>query len=84
MNRKKEKIEWRRDKVHQLLVMGYNHYEIANMLQIGRSTISRDAEYLSQQSKENVIKYLDQRLPEEYESPYGSNNNPKRSMDCCA
>ena len=29
MNQKKDNIEWRRSKVQELLVKGYNHYEIS-------------------------------------------------------
>jgi DNA-binding NarL/FixJ family response regulator len=36
------KIEWRRSKVRELLAKGYNHYEIANILQIPRPTITKD------------------------------------------
>jgi hypothetical protein len=40
------KIEWRRFKVRELLVKAYNHYEIANILQIPRPTITKDIQYL--------------------------------------
>jgi hypothetical protein len=36
-------------------------------LQVGESTISRDLDYLRQQSKHNIKRYIDERLPEEYE-----------------
>ena len=58
-------VEWRRNKVQELLVKGYNHYEIASALQISRPTI-RDIQYLSQQAKIASKKYIDERLPEEY------------------
>ena len=63
----KDKVEWRRNKVQELLVKGYNHYEIAGTLQISRPTITRDIQYLSQQAKNSIKKYIDERLPEEYE-----------------
>ena len=50
-----------------LLVKGYNHYEIASTLQISRPTITRDIQYLSECAKQNIKKYIDERLPEEYE-----------------
>src|SRR6266480_6438745 len=62
-----DKIEWRRNKVQELLVKGYNHYEIASTLQISRPTITRDIQYLSQQAKHSIKKYIDEKLPEEYE-----------------
>jgi hypothetical protein len=63
----KDKVQWRRSKVQELLVKGYNHYEIASTLQISRPTITRDIQYLSQFAKQNIRKYIDERLPEEYE-----------------
>jgi hypothetical protein len=36
-------------------------------LQISESTISRDLDNFKQQSKDNIRKYIDERLPEEYE-----------------
>jgi hypothetical protein len=36
-------------------------------LQISQPSINRDITYLRQQAKENIKKYIDGRLPEEYE-----------------
>jgi hypothetical protein len=36
-------------------------------LQISQPTINRDITYLRQQAKENIKRYIDERLPEEYE-----------------
>ena len=63
----KDKVQWRRSKVQELLVKGYNHYEIASTLQISRTTITRDIQYLRECAKQNIRKYIDERLPEEYE-----------------
>ncbi len=41
--------------------------EIARILQVDRSTIYRDVDYLRQQAKRNITRYVDERLPEEYE-----------------
>jgi len=68
MNRQNSKIEWRRFKVRELLVKGYNHYEIANALQIPRSTITKDIQYLRQQDRENLQTHIQERLPQEYEN----------------
>ena len=62
------KKEWRRSKVRELLVKGYNHYEIANMLQIPRPTITKDIQYLRHQDKENLQNHVQERLPQEYEN----------------
>ncbi len=69
MNTKMQhQIEWRRTKVMELLSKGEsNQSEIARILQIDKSIISRDVSYLRQQAKENIKRYIDERLPEEYE-----------------
>jgi hypothetical protein len=61
-------IEWRRTKVMELLSKGEsNQSEIARILQVDKSVICRDIAYLRQQAKHNIKKYIDERLPEEYE-----------------
>jgi hypothetical protein len=61
-------VEWRRAKVMELLSKGEsNQSEISRMLQVDRSIICRDIAYLRQQSKDNIRRYIDERLPEEYE-----------------
>jgi hypothetical protein len=62
------KQEWRRSKVRELLVKGYNHYEIAYTLQIPRPTITKDIQYLRHQDKENLQNHVQERLPQEYEN----------------
>jgi Trp operon repressor len=44
-----------------------NQREIARILQVDKSIICRDIAYIRQQSKTKIKKYIDQRLPEEYE-----------------
>jgi hypothetical protein len=44
-----------------------NQSEIARTLQVDRSIVCRDVVYLRQQAKENIARYVDERLPEEYE-----------------
>src|SRR5215217_9611733 len=60
-------LEWRRNKVQELSSQGYNQSEISRILQISQPTINRDLAYLRQQAKNNIKKYIDERLPEEYE-----------------
>ena len=67
MNSKSQQVEWRRHQVLELSSKGYSQSEIARTLQIDRSIISRDCSYLREQSKQNIRKYIDERLPEEYE-----------------
>jgi hypothetical protein len=44
-----------------------NQSEIARILQVDKSIVCRDVAYLRKQAKENIKKYIDERLPEEYE-----------------
>ena len=60
-------LEWRRSKVQELASQGYNQSEISRILQISHPTITRDITYLRQQAKSNIKRYIDERLPEEYE-----------------
>ena len=56
-----------KEQVFELSSKGQSQTEIARILQISESTISRDLDYLRQQSKSNIKRYIDERLPEEYE-----------------
>jgi DNA-binding transcriptional regulator LsrR (DeoR family) len=60
-------LEWRRNKVQELASQGYNQSEISRILQLSQPTINRDIAYLRQQAKMNIKRYIDERLPEEYE-----------------
>ena len=53
--------------VFELSSKGLSQVEIARRLQIHESTISRDLDIIREQSKENIRKYIEERLPEEYE-----------------
>jgi predicted transcriptional regulator len=60
-------LEWRRSKVQELASQGYNQSEISRILQISQPTITRNIQYLSECTKQNIRKYIDEKLPEEYE-----------------
>jgi len=62
-----ERLEWRRNKVLELSSQGNSQSEIARILQVGMGTVNRDLSYLRSQAKDNIRKYIDERLPEEYE-----------------
>jgi hypothetical protein len=66
MQRKKA-MEWRRSQVLDLSSKGLSQSDIARTLQVNVSTICRDLSFITQQSKENIRKYIDERLPAEYE-----------------
>jgi hypothetical protein len=63
----KMQVEWRRAKVLELLSKGGSQSEIAKLLQVDLSIISKDVYFLRQQAKDNIKRYIDERLPEEYE-----------------
>jgi Trp operon repressor len=62
-----QQVQWRRDKVQELCSKGYSQREISEVLQIGLAAVNRDISHLRNQAKTNIKKYIDERLPEEYE-----------------
>jgi Trp operon repressor len=62
-----EQVQWRRDKVQELCSKGYSQREISQILQVGLATVNRDVSYLRNEAKTNIKRYIDERLPEEYE-----------------
>jgi predicted transcriptional regulator len=62
-----DRIDWRRGKVQELSSQGYSQREIAQILRVSCGTVNRDLSILRQQAKENIKRYIDERLPEEYE-----------------
>jgi hypothetical protein len=60
-------IEWRRNKIQQLLVRGYSQWDIADELQIDQSTVSRDVKCLRQEASKNLKSHIQNKLPEEYQ-----------------
>jgi hypothetical protein len=63
----RSQIEWRRSKVAELDSQGHSQPEIAMILQVSIGTVNRDLSILRQQAKEKIKRYIDERLPEEYE-----------------
>jgi predicted transcriptional regulator len=66
-NKNNSRLEWRRSKVQELSSKGNSQREIAQILQVSNGTVNRDLSILKQQAKNNIKKYIDERLPEEYE-----------------
>ena len=67
MEQRQNQVQWRRDKVQELCSKGYRQRDISQILQVGLATVNRDISYLRQQAKSNIKRYIDERLPEEYE-----------------
>jgi predicted transcriptional regulator len=61
-NKKGKMVDWRRNKVQQLLVRGYSQWNVAEELQIDQSTVSRDIQYLRQQVQKNLQKHIHQNV----------------------
>jgi hypothetical protein len=55
------------NKVQELCSKGYSQREISQVLQVGLATVNRDISHLRDQAKHNIKRYIDERLPEEYE-----------------
>jgi hypothetical protein len=62
-----QQIEWRRDKVLELSSQGHSQRDIADMLHVNKSIISRDRAYLKHQAQENLKTHIQDKLPEEYQ-----------------
>lgn len=52
-----KQIEWRRNKVKELLIRGYSQYEISSILHISQPTISRDINNIYEQKEKRQKKY---------------------------
>jgi len=64
----KKQMEWRRNKVSELLVKGHSQYEIAAVLKVSQPTINNDVQFLRENARENLQTHLNDRLPGEYEN----------------
>jgi hypothetical protein len=64
---KQEQIDWRRDKVLDLSSKGHTEREIAKTLQVCCATVHRDIEQLRRQAKANISRFIDDKLPLEYQ-----------------
>lgn len=60
------RLEWR-NKVLELSSQGQSQAEIATVPHVGVATINRDLSHLRKRTKNNIKKYIDERLPVEYE-----------------
>jgi len=70
-----QRLQWRRDKVKELSVKGHNQRQIASILKVGLASVNEDLQYLRQQAKQNITKYINDYLPAEYENCLDGLNN---------
>jgi hypothetical protein len=66
-SRVERQIEWRSCKVAELDSQSRSQTEIANILHVSVGTINNDISFLREQAKYNIRKYIDEKLPYEYE-----------------
>jgi hypothetical protein len=66
-SRVERQIEWRRNKVAEMDSQSRSQTEIANILHVSVGTINNDISYLREQAKYNIRRYIDEKLPYEYE-----------------
>lgn len=64
--KKQQQLEWRRHKIDELCVKGFSQSEIARMLDIDKSAVSRDIEYLRETANETIRNHIQKKLPYEY------------------
>jgi transposase len=67
LSTKAEQLEWRRAKVVELKARGMTHGEIARELQVSRTSIVSDVQYLREQAKGIIKEYATDHLPEQYQ-----------------
>jgi hypothetical protein len=67
LSTKAEQLEWRRSKVTELRVRGLSYAEIAQQLQVSRTFIASDLQYIRQQAKGAIKEYVTEHLPEQYQ-----------------
>ncbi len=58
----RKQIDWRRNKVRELLIRGYSQYEISSTLHISQPTISRDINFIRNQTSSASKQDLAQRM----------------------
>jgi predicted transcriptional regulator len=67
LSTKSDQLEWRRSKVIELSDRGMTHNEIARELQVSRTSITSNIQYLRSQAKESIKEYTTDHLPEQYQ-----------------
>ncbi len=61
--RRQKMLSYRRQQIDDLLVKGANQSEIATVLRISQSTVSRDVEYLERAAREKLKQHIQERIP---------------------
>jgi hypothetical protein len=75
-----QRLQWRRDKVRELSIKGYTQRDIAAELKVPLTDVNRDLKYLRNRSKSNIVHYIDEYLPAEYENTLDTLNMIVKEM----
>ena len=73
-----QQIEWRRDRVLELSSQGFTQSDIATVLQVDKSIISRDMAHLKQEARKNLQKHIQETIPAEYQKACNTLNQVLR------
>lgn len=80
--KEQQQIEWRKSQVLDLASQGYNQREICQKLQLDKSAVSRDIQYINKQAQENLQKHIHEVVPEEYQKcMVGMKRNLKQTWE---
>jgi DNA-binding NarL/FixJ family response regulator len=76
-----QQLEWRRSRVGELSIEGYSIIEIARKLQIDKSAVNRDIQFLRQQAQEN-LQHIHETIAEEHQKcTIGIKRNLKQTLE---
>jgi DNA-binding transcriptional regulator LsrR (DeoR family) len=64
---RQQELDWRRSQVLQYSSQGYSIREIAQKLQIDKSSVNRDIQFLKQQAQNNLQHHIHEVIPMELE-----------------
>ena len=64
---RQQELDWRRSQVLQYSSQGYTQRDIAQKLQIDKSAVNRDLQFLKQQARNNLQNHIHEVVPMEFE-----------------
>ncbi len=73
-----QQMEWRRDRVLELSSQGFSQTDIATVLHVNKSIISKDMARLRHRARENLQHHIHQTIPEEYQKSMNTLNQVLR------
>ena len=73
-----QEMEWRRHRVLELSSQGFSQTDIATVLHVNKSIISKDMAHLRHRARENLQHHIHQTIPEEYQKACNTLNQVLR------